>query len=62
MAKTQHNPDIQFLRHVGYVLVLATTMAGAITLSLTVSESNSIAIASIASGVTNQVAMREPLE
>jgi hypothetical protein len=61
MARTSHNPDIKFLRHIGYALIVATTMAGAVTLSLTISESNSVTIA--ATGVSDQVAMRlQPLE
>jgi hypothetical protein len=57
-------PDIRFLRNTGLTLVTATLMAGAVLLSLTLTERKPIMIASNAdhSGATAaEAAVAEPL-
>lgn len=45
MGHPPHNPDVEFLRHIGYVLIVTTVMSGAVTLSLTLSAGNSVTLA-----------------
>ena len=59
MAHTSRDPDIEFLQHIGYVLIVTTIMSGAVTLSLTLSASTSVALADITSG--QRAAIPSPL-
>ena len=60
MAQALLDPDVRFLRQIGYVMVVVATLAGAVTLSIALTESNAIAIAGIAT-VPEQVALRQEL-
>ena len=55
MALPQPALDVAFFRNTGFILVLATLVAGALTLFLTVTESRSIILA-------QKAQMTEPAE